>query len=576
MNRSSLALAFILATAALHAIPRPALAQTPVSDWLVLGPMAAPDVAGAADAEGLPDGFLSLDESWPTDGDAVQWFDGQAMRWTARPGTDGQLALSGPDGTVAFALTYLHADRWQEATIEVSGEGRHRAWLDGAASAGEVVLDQGTHWLLIQSQPDADGAWSVDVSVQAETAGAHIAASTRPTRAPALAELEALPSVTSVEADPTGRLGAFLIRTVDPTNDRWVTALEIRDLETGEAVREMGLNTQASGPAWSRDGGKLAFLTSTDQQGGSGLDVWVWDLGRGEAEKILRSETGASNLQFSADGSWLYFMGTVQPDSARNAMEGAARLTDVWERWSFWKAKTQLYGVHVDQGTRVTLAGDADYSVGAPELSPRGDRFVYAREVRITERPFLRVELWTLDLGTLESRKLIDLTREAFGAPQSFAWSPDGGAVAFCASSANLLDEDDPKFNVFESELYAVATERPELVSMTDRSIPSVGALGCAPDWSQEGRVIWKGWPWRSCPSPRATLWGPTIWLAMSSSPPSSRLSCPKRSTAWTWPEVMPVFSSTRLRSARPSWTCLTSTTGPSPIRTGTRSMAGT
>ena len=251
----------------------------------------------------------------------------------------------------------------------------------------------------------------------------------------------------------------------------------------------MGLNTQASGPAWSRDGSKLAFLAPTDRQGASGMDIWVWDLTQGEAERIIRGEPGASGLQFSADGSWLYFTGSVQPDSTRNTIEGAARLTDVWERWSFWKSKTQLYGVHTGQGTRVTLAGDADYSVSGPELSPDGRRFVYGREVRITERPFIRVELWELDLGTLQSRKIIDLDREAFAAPNSYAWSPDGGAVAFCASSANLLSGEDQEFNVFETELYAVAVESPELVSLTDQSIPSVGALGCNPDWSRDGYV---------------------------------------------------------------------------------------
>ena len=106
----------------------------------------------------------------------------------------------------------------------------------------------------------------------------------------------------------------------------------------------------------------------------------------------------------------------------------------MWERWSFWNDKSQLYAVHHDQHTRVTISGDESYSVGSPLLSPDGQTFVYAREVRVTERPFIRVEVWLLDVTTLQSRKLIDLTNEAFSAPSGFAWAPDGSAVAFCAS----------------------------------------------------------------------------------------------------------------------------------------------
>lgn len=466
----------------------PASAQTSVSQWLVLGPMPAPALSADADSTALPDGLLSFDATWPSAGDRVSWFNGQSYTWERRGADGGSLSLAGGNRTVAYVLAYLTADQWQKAAVDLSGDGDRRAWLDGKPVSGDVELEQGTHWLLIETRPDG-GDWNVSASIQPSMHDARVSASIDPRRAPRLAELEALPSVTGIEADPMGRRGAFLIRQEDTANDRWTTRMEIRDLTDGRVIQELGLSEQAANPVWSRDGARLAFTTRTDQSGGAGSDIWIWDPeGRG-ARRILRNERGASSLQFSANGDWVYFTGTVRPDSAANTMTGAARLTDVWERWSFWKDKAQLRGVHVEQGTRVTLAGEADYSVVSPALSPDGGTFVYGREVRLTERPFLRVELWLLNAHTLESRKLIDLPREAFSAPSGYSWSPDGGSVAFCATAKNLINAEDPEFNVFESELYTVSLTQPRLVSLTSGSVPTPGALGCAPDWQRDGHI---------------------------------------------------------------------------------------
>lgn len=476
----------ILATTALVA---PSSAQTAVTEWLVLGPLPAPAIPAGAEEGAVPAGSLDFDTRWPSDGDSVSWFDGAWYRWQ-RPGVrGGTLRPSGSGRTVGYAATYLTADRWQQVEIAVEGEGKRRVWLDGEPLPTDVSLTQGTHWLLIETRPDETGAWTLSVHIDPKTDGARVSASSDPRRAPTLAELERLASVTGVEVDPPGRRAAFLIRNTDTANDRWVTSLEIRDATTGRVIRDLGLGTQASNPVWSRDGSQLAFTTATDKEGASGSDIWVWRPDAGSARRVLRAEPGVSSLQFSADGAWLYFTGTVKPDSAKNTTGGAARLEDVWERWSFWKDKAQLHALHVDQGTRVTLAGDAEFSVGAPALSPDGRTFVYTREIRFPERPFIRVELWTLDVATLESRKLIELPHEAFNGPRAYAWSPDGSFIAFCGSAKNMLAVEDPRFNLFESALYVVPVEQPRLVPVDRGSVPSLGALGCAPIWSADGRI---------------------------------------------------------------------------------------
>ncbi|HVZ77813.1 MAG TPA: S9 family peptidase [Gemmatimonadaceae bacterium] len=452
---------------------------TPVSQWLVLGPVSAvaPAFGATSDSAMLASGRVSLAHGWPADGQAEQWVNGASVTWKARAAAGGAVTLEAQGGpALAFAVTYLDADRWTRAKITVPGGSARLVTLDGAPLRGETAtLERGKHVLMVAAVARPGAAFSLSASVEATTPGATITAGTDPTHPASLQELMATTDIGSIAVDPSGNRVAWVARHTDVTNDDVATVLEVHDLATGKLLAQAH-GAGISGTRWSRDGHLLAFETATDERGSQGRDLWIWDATTSQARRVLRGERGLGSVDWSPDARWIYFTAAVHIGEAESYQPGdLQRLTQVWDRWSFYPEKAQLYALDVAEGTRVQLLGDTVVSAEAPTVSPDGQQIVFARSVRTDAAPpWLDAEVWVLDLRDRSVRKLVDLPRESFGAPTAFAWSPDSKAVAFCASSEELQPHPAPTFSVYETELYATTVDHPSLVHLSAGFIPAV------------------------------------------------------------------------------------------------------
>ena len=466
-------------------------AQVTIDRWLVLGPVPATLPFGSANSDSAALGILRLrpDAGWPTEGKAVTLPGGGTVKWTA-----GDAAL--PAGTVAYAAAFITSDRWQRLTLGAAPGtlDMPRAWLDGARVTGATLaLARGKHVLLVERLARGAGVAPLRLSLTPVASGGALRASLDPRHAPTWRELHAVQGVATVAIDPTATRAAVVMRARDIEGDRSASWMEVRDVASGRVLAELRSGAPSS-PAWSRDGKKLALLTATDRPDATGRDLWIWDATTVAATRVLRAESMSRIVGWSPDGEWIYYLGTeraaVPPAPKPGEM---SRLTEVWQRGDESPLRTQLYAVSASQGVRTTIVGDSAVGVAGAALSPDGRTIAFSRSVNTHDgRPWLRAELWTLDVATLATRRLLDLTREAFNAPATLAWSPDSRAVAFCASAKELQEREDPAFSVYENELYATSLERPALVHLSDGFVPSVGAgLGCSQlVWSaRDGRI---------------------------------------------------------------------------------------
>ncbi len=500
-NRSTLR-ASLLVGCALLAVPSVFLraqghTSVPVSVWLVLGPVPARAAAFSAanDSASLASARVSIEHGWPAAGQVVNWLDNSSTTWVARDVSAGPLRIaSSATSAIVYAVSYLDADRYTRAKLNIDGvpPARRSVSLDGVrVSADSVTLRRGKHLLMVQLFQPADTALSLAMRLDASVPAAQITAGVDPRHNVTLGELMKTADVNDVAVDPTGQRVAWVVRRFDEMNDRSVTTLEIHDLATGRLLTQLN-GADASAPSWSRDGARLAFLTATDKKGSTGRDLWVWDAAKGQSERMLRGERGLSPAEWSANGDWIYYTSTAHLGAPEAFSPGdAQRLTEVWDRWSFWPEKAQLNALNLKAGTSVKLVGDTMYSVEGAKLSPDGRHIVFARSIRVpTGRPWLRAEIWQLDLNDVSTRKLLDLPHEAFGAPTYFAWSADGNAVAFCASAAETLTSADSTFSVYESELYAINIKRPSLVRLSGGFVPAV-SCNHAISWNPRDQRIY-------------------------------------------------------------------------------------
>ena len=215
----------------------------------------------------------------------------------------------------------------------------------------------------------------------------------------------------------------------------------------------MELISSANGmsPAWSPDGGRIAFLSNRAE----GWDLYVVDSAGGEPRRLTSGATaddpawhpdghgiaverrgGIELADAGGDGRKLIVEGGAQPAWASDGRLAFVRGGDLWLRtvdgeeslllvdatrpaWSPGEriAVARLRGLallDLDRGELRELGGQSGDD--APAWHPQGERIAFVRRGR----------LWEAEFGGGE-RAIAGLPSPA-GAP---AWSPDGGRLAF-------------------------------------------------------------------------------------------------------------------------------------------------
>lgn len=507
-------LSLLLLGAAAILAPTDAAAQAEVDRWLVLGPVPTerPALAPPGDSVLLDATEYQFGRQWPQPGARTGWLGQDSLEWRAREASDGRLELAaGGDGArAAYAVAFVSADRWQEATVWADLPDGADLTVDGdpAADGSTVQLSQGKHRLAVHTVRSASdtGTWSLRVALEPRTEGAGLTATLDPARPPSWMDLHDRTQFSDVALAPSGNRFAVAAGEIDQANDERTSRLQVRSLPGGDVTSEIPVATDLSGAAWSRSGERLAFAAPTDREDAEGRDLWVWRPG-GESRRVLRAQEGLSDITWGPDGETIYFTATVgeppEPDE-----DGVTRLTEVWQRPAFWGPHSHLYAVDVESRNRRKLVGDPDHSVSGPTLSPDGKRLVFTRDLRRNVRPYLKSEIRVLDLETGDTRTLLTLDEVAFAGPSSFAWSPDGRAVAFCgplplaiggqAPEGDVAEADteagrgNRKASIFETELFAVDVTDPELHWLSEGFTPALGvARNCEQmEWSaDDGRI---------------------------------------------------------------------------------------
>ena len=214
------------------------------------------------------------------------------------------------------------------------------------------------------------------------------------TRRFTIQELLKVRRVGDPQVSPDGKHVAFTIGDVNFDANRVVTQIYVMPLATGAEIKRLTSgDSSASGPRWSPDGKKIAYVT--------GGQIWVMDDDGEDKEQVTKISTGASGPVWSPDGKWIAFTSEVYPDCKnedcnREKEEAAgktkvkAHITDrlLYRHWVEWRdvKRTHVFIVGSKGGEPRDLtpgdfdappyavAGDIDYS-----FSPDSRELAYLR-----------------------------------------------------------------------------------------------------------------------------------------------------------------------------------------------------
>ena len=442
------------------------LPETPITQWLVMGPVSHPLPALA---EEEPEESLKqvLDARaaaeryrLPESGQPFNWF-GTSLSWRpAEVGADGVVALGLPEGhseeaaLVAWLATSLATDRFIEVQLEIGTEHLAKVLLDGAEveneKLSELALEPGNHLLEIKTvfDPDAAEPWSVGPSLVGESASA-IDISVEPDRRLGILDVLDATTVTDFKVSPSGDRVILSFSRVRPgTDDRdgWV---ELRRTGDGALLRTWRGAPSMQQIQWIPSGRGISYVTVDPDSEASTL--WMADLESGTTTPLLEKEPEFGGYQWSPTGATIVHWTT---EEAEENEDGIKRLRGLLDRMAGHRDLSSLFVVSVPGGAvRRLTAGKTSASAGA--FSPDGARLLVTREIEdLSHRPYTRTEVWEIDLEGGGETKV----RDGRWISQ-LEYSPDGSKILVLGGAsefgdAGVADGVDPPLNDFDGQLF--------------------------------------------------------------------------------------------------------------------------
>jgi dipeptidyl aminopeptidase/acylaminoacyl peptidase len=239
-------------------------------------------------------------------------------------------------------------------------------------------------------------------------------------------------------------------------------------------VDELLTMKSAGGAVLSPDGRWVAYSVSeTDFEKDAFVSqIWLADTSADKTVQLTRGEKGASNFQWSPDGSWLTFT--------------SSRVGD----------KSQIFAIRPDGGEAIQCTksetGVNSYSwsrdgksiaftAAEPATQLEKDRKEYLGDYKVVRADYNYVHIWTLDVAEALEKPVSGKQRTRGGefSVGNFSWSPDGTRIAFSATINPDLVQG------ATSDVYLLNVANDEVKKIVSQPGPD-----SSPQWSPDGKSI--------------------------------------------------------------------------------------
>jgi dipeptidyl aminopeptidase/acylaminoacyl peptidase len=265
-------------------------------------------------------------------------------------------------------------------------------------------------------------------------AGVASAADLRPFERMDVFELE---WVSNPRISPDGKQIVYIRNGMDVMADDKTARLWLINSDGSDNIPLTGNDINESNAAWSPDGSRIAFTSSTE----NGAEIFLYWVESGKSTRLTQLDRSPSGLSWSPDGQQIAFS-MLLPEEPPVLVTAPAKPKDA--EWADAPRVT----------TRVTHERD-----GSGYIETGYKHYFVISELGGTARQ--------VTSGNYQHR----------GTPQ---WSRDGKSLIFSANR-----NDDWELNFVNSEIYRVSLESGETIALTDRNGPDE-----EPKISPDGRKI--------------------------------------------------------------------------------------
>ncbi len=288
-----------------------------------------------------------------------------------------------------------------------------------------------------------------------------------------LVDLIDLPQVSDPQLSPDGRQVLFVKSEPNWKADRRISHIwRIRTDGSGLTQMTAGAEGENS-PRWSPDGGSFAFIAKRGTEPEAVAQVFVISAAGGEARAITNHPTAAQNIEWSPDGSLIYFRAadpkTDEQKAKEKAKDDVFQFDENYQQQHLWSVPATGTGEH-----RIT---HGDYSVLAYSLSEDGKKIVYHRAPTPQIEDSDQSEVWVMDAAGSNARQITHNHVQESEAELS----PDATKVAF-------LSQANQKFETYYNRKLFVAPASGGEARLLMADLPYEIEKA---SWSKDGKSIY-------------------------------------------------------------------------------------
>jgi dipeptidyl aminopeptidase/acylaminoacyl peptidase len=303
-------------------------------------------------------------------------------------------------------------------------------------------------------------------------------------------DLVAMKRISDAQISPDGKLIAFTVGVVDKAENRTRQSIWAVSVSGGEPRQLITSEKNDFSPRWSRDGRRLAFLSTR----AGAPQVFVAGADGSNPRQITTAPEGVSEILWSPDGKNLAFVTEVYPECksltctaelgteiARSKVKAVYVDKLLFRHWNAFKGgkASHLFIVPVEGGSpRDLTPGDRDvppFSLGDPsafDFSPDGKEVAFVRNTEKVEAISTNNDIFIVPAAGGDAKRI---TTANTGSDTTPRYSPDGRWIAYRSQARNGYEADRVRLMLYDRS----AGTSKELSVGFDRS---VGELVWTPD----------------------------------------------------------------------------------------------
>lgn len=278
-------------------------------------------------------------------------------------------------------------------------------------------------------------------------------------------DLISIKRIADAQISPDGKQIAYVVNAIDKNANRGKRGIWVVPAAGGEARQLISSEKNDDTPRWSRDGKRIAFLSTRE----GAPQIFVADADGANPRKVTDAPAGVSEFIWSPDGKLFAFVTEVYPDcgslncvarrlEAEEKSKVKAVIADrlLYRHWDSFKLgrRSHLFVVSSEGGDPKDLTpGDYDvppFSLGDPtafDFAPDSSEIVFARNTEKEEARSTNNDLFIVPVSGGEAKRI---TADNPGSDTTPRYSPDGRWIAYRSQQRNGYESDRFRLMLFD------------------------------------------------------------------------------------------------------------------------------